>query len=104
MYKKQEIDFSWKEAGESGIYVCSACGLELFGEEKRLESGTGFPSFWQALNGHVEEKQLNTYGRDRVQVLCSGCGQHLGHLFPNKVSSTQIRYCINADAIKLKNG
>lgn len=104
MGKKQEIDFSWKEAREPGIYVCSACGLALFGEEKKFDSGTGFPSFWLALNGHVEEKQLNTYGRSRIQVLCRDCGQHLGHLFPNKVTPGKIRYCINADAIELKNG
>ncbi|EMR03480.1 peptide-methionine (R)-S-oxide reductase [Cesiribacter andamanensis] len=81
------------------IYGCSRCGHALFEESTKFESGTGFPSFWAHKGEGVVQRQLSTYGRERIQLLCGGCGQHLGHLFPNKHTPSRLRYCINAAAI-----
>lgn len=80
-------------------YACSRCGEVLFDAAKKFDSRTGFPSFWQHVGDRVTQKQLTTYNRERIQLLCSGCGQHLGHLFPNKHTPTRVRYCINAASI-----
>jgi peptide-methionine (R)-S-oxide reductase len=83
-----------------GNYHCSQCGAPLFEATKKFDAGCGFPSFWMHLHDQVQLNPLNTYGRHRIQLLCSHCGQHLGHLFQNKHTPTQLRYCINADAIE----
>ena len=87
---------------EPTFYVCTACGNELFEEDKKFDSGTGFPSFWSHFGENVEQKFLDTYGRERIQLLCKRCGLHLGHLFPNKKTPTKLRYCINAASIALE--
>lgn len=81
------------------FYTCSSCCQPLFERCSKYESGTGFPSFWSSIGESVERKVLTTYGRVRVQVLCSNCGLHLGHLFPNKKTPTGERFCINHDSI-----
>ncbi len=85
---------------EKGIYTCSKCGTTLFEAAKKFDSRTGFPSFWGHVGDHVKENFLDTYGRERIQLLCKSCGQHLGHLFPNKTTPTGVRYCVNADSIQ----
>lgn len=80
-------------------YVCTGCGHALFEADKKFDSKTGFPSFWAHIDDHVQENFLDTYGRERTQLLCSSCGLHLGHLFPNKHTPTKVRYCINATSI-----
>lgn len=87
---------------EQALYVCTTCGNELFEEDKKFDSKTGFPSFWMHFGGNVEQKFLDTYGRKRIQLLCRQCGQHLGHLFPNKKTPSKLRYCINAASIALE--
>ncbi len=82
-------------------YACTNCGNELFSAAAKFDSGTGFPSFWQHIDDHVKQQFLDTYGRERIQLLCSSCGQHLGHLFPNKKTPTGVRYCINKEAIAI---
>ncbi|AHM60133.1 putative oxidoreductase [Flammeovirgaceae bacterium 311] len=98
--KQQELQ---KPAGtaSSEIYACTNCGNALFAAEAKFESGTGFPSFWMHIGDHVSKKFLDTYGRERTQLLCNSCGQHLGHLFPNKKTPTRLRYCINQEAVAL---
>jgi peptide-methionine (R)-S-oxide reductase len=86
----------------TGLYLCTACGHPLFEASKKFNAGCGFPSFWMHLDGGVLQKFLTTYGRERTQLVCSACGAHLGHLFPNKHTPTRIRYCINGEAIRLK--
>ena len=98
--KKRRRKDTCTEAG--GVYRCSACGYELFEENKKFDSGTGFPSFWMHIGEHVKQQFLDTYGRERIQLLCNRCDQHLGHLFPNKKTPTKIRYCINASSIILE--
>lgn len=98
--RKQTIPQGEKK--QEGIYRCSNCACALFDAEKKFDSRTGFPSFWSHIGNNVKENFLDTYGRERIQLLCNGCGLHLGHLFPNKTTPTKIRYCINADSIRLE--
>ncbi|GHA64809.1 peptide-methionine (R)-S-oxide reductase [Pontibacter akesuensis] len=103
MVRNQKIDIAAKQA-EQGIYTCSNCGNALFEPEKKFDVGSGFPSFWAQVGEHVLHKPLDTYGRHRIQLLCSQCEQHLGHLFEDARTPTNVRYCINANAIKLAPG
>src|SRR4051794_25925759 len=98
MFGKAEIDIN-EPGGFTGTFVCSRCGYELFEGDKKFSAGCGFPSFWFHIADHVKLNPLDTYGRHRVQLLCSNCKQHLGHLFENKFTPTKVRYCINDAAI-----
>jgi peptide-methionine (R)-S-oxide reductase len=95
----KKIDFS-TPTDTPGIYVCSQCSTPLFEAAKRFEAGCGYPSFWMHLGKQVTLNPLHTYGRERIQLLCSNCGQHLGHLFSHSQTPSQLRYCINADSIQ----
>ena len=99
--RKHKIDPSESEQ-ESGFYSCSNCGLVLFNAKCKFNVGSGFPSFWAQVGENVEQNLLHTYGRERIQLLCSQCKQHLGHLFTDARTPTNVRYCINADALKFK--
>src|SRR3989338_8415807 len=64
-----------------GVYFCRACGNKLFESEKKYDSGTGWPSFFDVMKGSVTLKKDMTYGMMRTEVMCKKCGSHLGHLF-----------------------
>lgn len=101
MPRKQKIDPAERQQ-EQGQYTCTACGQVLFEASKKFEVGSGFPSFWAQVGEHVQHQPLDTYARHRIQLLCSRCHQHLGHLFEDARTPTKVRYCINAEAIKLQ--
>lgn len=91
---------------KTGTYACAGCGLELFSSEQKFDSGTGWPSFWQPFKkGAVLEKR--DPDGERVEVLCSRCLGHLGHVFNDADGSygipktpTGLRYCMNSGAMK----
>lgn len=80
----------------TGTYTCSGCELPLFESDTKFKSGTGWPSFWKAIEGNVAEDVDNTHGMRRVEILCNRCDGHLGHVFDDGPKPTGLRYCVNS--------
>ncbi len=88
---------------EKGIYVCVCCGNELFSSETKYNSGSGWPSFYQAIKSeNIIEKVDYSHGMIRMEVQCSKCGAHLGHVFEDGPQPTGLRYCINSASLNFK--
>ncbi len=86
-----------------GVYTCAGCGMELFESETKFDSGTGWPSFWEAMDPDLIDTRVDTsHGMVRTEVLCKSCGGHLGHLFPDGPAPTGMRYCLNSCSLDLK--
>lgn len=90
-----------KEHGD-GNFSCAGCDHDLFSSATKFESGTGWPSFWQPLDGAVSTEQDASHGMDRTEVHCATCGGHLGHVFEDGPPPTGLRYCMNGVAMKFR--
>jgi len=88
------------ERHEPGIYACKCCNTRLFDSGQKFDSGTGWPSFTQAItNNVIHYEQDNSHGMVRVEVTCNVCDAHLGHVFPDGPAPSGLRYCINSKSI-----
>lgn len=99
---------------EKGVYVCAACGQDLFSSETKFDSDCGWPSFDRSLEGNIEFANDDSFGMQRTEVICRNCGSHLGHVFddaPRKAvfgdaggpkETTGKRFCINSTSLNFK--
>lgn len=88
---------------DDGTYHCVVCGEELFESGTKFESGTGWPSFWEAVDpAKVTRIEDRAFGTVRVEARCATCGAHLGHIFPDGPRPTGERFCMNSASLKLE--
>ena len=85
-----------------GIFACAGCGTPLFDATTKYESGTGWPSFFQPIEGAVATTTDRSFFMTRTEVHCAHCGGHLGHAFPDGPPPTGQRYCMNGVSLDFK--
>ncbi|MDZ7810347.1 MAG: peptide-methionine (R)-S-oxide reductase MsrB [Arhodomonas sp.] len=91
------------EEKRTGIYACAGCGQDLFRSETKYDSGTGWPSFYDVIDGAVGTREdRSLFLGTRTEVHCSRCGGHLGHVFEDGPPPTGLRYCINGLALEFR--
>jgi peptide-methionine (R)-S-oxide reductase len=104
--KGTEAPFSGKllHADKEGTYKCAACSNPLFRSDAKFKSGTGWPSFDEAIPGSVRQVPDDSHGMSRTEVACSICGSHLGHVFDDGPTETGKRFCLNSVCLDLEEG
>lgn len=86
----------------AGTFTCKVCDTPLFASGAKFDSGTGWPSFDEAIKGAVEHIEDDSHGMRRVEVRCATCHAHLGHVFPDGPTETKERYCMNSVCLAFK--
>lgn len=99
-----EAPFSGKyyDNKEEGSYSCICCDAPLFESNTKFDSGTGWPSYYESIEGAIKEIKDMSHGMIRIEVTCSNCDAHLGHVFEDGPKPTGLRYCINSVCLNLK--
>ena len=88
---------------EAGVYHCIVCDIELFSSETKFDSGTGWPSFYEATTSEkVRRVEDRSYGMVRTEAICNACGAHLGHIFNDGPPPTGERFCMNSASLRLQ--
>ena len=97
-----EASFShpYNKEYRKGIFACVACSTPLFTSDMKFDSGTGWPSFYECIEGAFEEKTDQKFFMTRTEYHCATCGGHHGHVFPDGPNPTGLRYCNNGTALK----
>jgi len=94
---------AYAQSHADGLYRCVCCDTPLFDSKTKFESGTGWPSFYRALEqGTVSEHQDRSFGMSRTEITCARCGGHLGHVFPDGPAPTGLRYCVNSLSLEFE--
>ncbi len=88
---------------DKGTYACGACKTALFESNSKFDSGCGWPSFDDAIDGTVEYVRDTTHGMMRTEILCANCGSHLGHVFNDGPTETGQRFCVNSLSVDFEN-
>ncbi len=93
----------YHDSKDEGTYHCIVCDEALFSSDTKYDSGSGWPSFYQALSSEkVVTKEDRSYGMVRTEAMCARCGAHLGHVFPDGPAPTGDRFCMNSASLDLK--
>ena len=87
---------------EKGTYNCRGCNQPLYASDSKFDSGCGWPSYDQSIEGAIEYRKDSSHGMVRVEIVCSNCGGHQGHVFDNGPTASGKRYCVNSASISFE--
>ena len=94
---------AYHDTKDPGVYHCIVCDAALFSSDTKFDSGSGWPSFYEAMDPElVTMKQDRSHGMVRTEAVCATCGAHLGHVFPDGPNPTGDRFCMNSASLNLK--